>query len=181
MVVDLSKILRWRELARSFGKAHGIDGELVLAVIAQESSGNPYAIRPEPGFFQRYLPGLRRLVSHSVSKRDDRWFQYPHVFACSYGLMQVMYPVALERGLDLAYPTELCDPKIGLEAGCRHLAFLATRVLGEDGRRHPDALADPRALRTVLLLYNGGGDPNYPDRILNWRDRLNGAAAPTAA
>lgn len=174
---DVSQIARWRGLAKRKGLQHGVPCDLVLALIAQESGGNPYAIRVEEGFFTRYLPGLRRLVSHTASRRDDHWFQYRQVFACSYGLMQVLYPVALERGLELRYPTELCDPDLGTEAGCRHLRYLAGRIIARDGRPHLNVWADMEATRTALLLYNGGGNQTYPARVLAWRDRLAGRQA----
>lgn len=171
---DLARIVRWRKPVVRKAAAHGLPAELVLAIVAQESSGNPFAIRVEEGFFTRYLPGLRALVSHTASRRDDHWFQYRQVFACSYGLMQALYPVALERGLELQYPTELCDPELGLEAGCRQLAYLAGRIIARDGRAHAAVWTDAAATRTALLMYNGGGDQRYPDKVLAWQGRLGG-------
>lgn len=176
----LSDIARWRGIVKAKALAHGLPHDLVLAIVGQESSGNPFAIRVEEGFFNRYLPGLRNLVAHTASRRDDHWFQYRQVFACSYGLMQVLYPVALERGLELRFPTELCDPATGVEAGCRQLRYLAGRILARDGREHANVWTDPAATRTALLLYNGGGDQKYPDKVLAWRDRLAGRVTATA-
>jgi soluble lytic murein transglycosylase-like protein len=129
---------------------------LLVGLIAQESGGNPYAIRPEPGFWKRYGSNVLKAVAASISTRDDHWVQYPDIASCSYGLCQVMYSTALEVGVTLYYPTELCDPNVGIDAGLRVLR----RGMDADGRRGE--------FRKTLLRYNGGGDPEYPDRVLSW-------------
>ena len=139
---------------RAAASAHSLDHWLVIGVVAQESAGNQYAIRPERGFWARYSPNMLRMALASVSRWDDHWMQYPDLAAASYGLMQVMYQVALERGLALRYPTELCDVAIGLEAGCRHLRWCLAVADGDEVR--------------ALLRYNGGGDRGYPQRVIEW-------------
>lgn len=164
----LRRVGQWAGLAASAAATHRLDRTLVLAVICEESRGNPAAVKVERGFFTRYLDGLIALVRRTVSKRDDHWLRYPDVFAASYGLMQVLYPVALERGLELEYPTELCIPAIGVEAGCRQLAWCFGRVLAFT------PAVEPERTRRALLRYNGGGDRAYPDRVLRWADLLRG-------
>lgn len=118
-------------LATDFGLAPA----LVAAVVAQESSGNPWAIRPEPRY--RYLVDCRtrqpfRAVSPDelaskvapadfpflAGSRDQEWW----LQQCSIGPMQVMGAVAREQGFKGPYLTEMCDPEIGVAIGCQVLA-----------------------------------------------------------
>lgn len=164
--MDLTHITQWRPLVAEIAPRYGLDPALVLAVIAQESSGDPYASRAEPGFARRYARGIRAIVKGTASKRDDRWLRRGRLInlATSYGLMQVLLDVAIERGMlpDLKYPEYLCKPNLGIEAGCRHLSWLKRRYQLSDHQ--------------MLLRYNGGGDPDYPAKILRWRTRLTDAA-----
>src|SRR5712692_9451618 len=73
--------------------------------------------------------------------------------ALSWGLMQVMGQVAREAGFAGASLAELCDPAAGLEVGCRVLA-------------HKLAAAEGNVTR-ALLLWNGGGNPAYPQQVLD--------------
>jgi len=76
----------------------------------------------------------------------------------SYGLMQVMYQVARERGFpaDLA-PESLFIPELGLEWGCRHLDYL---------RAWADTLPVDEATRKLAMIaaYNGGKGGNDPTK-----------------
>lgn len=139
--VDPAKIERW----------------LVLAVIAQESLGNPYAIRPEPAFWRRYGEGF----ALKAKGHAKRWCRFPDVASASYGLMQTLYVTAVELGFDEEYPTALCEPAVGIFYGCKKLRQCFTRAQGE---------TEP--IRRALLFYNGGGDHEYDDRVLAWRHDL---------
>ena len=145
-----------RDLAFRIARQKSLDPATVCAVIEQESAWNTYAIRSESksGFARRYGRAYARIVRQTVSKRDDRWFRYPDIFYTSYGLMQVMYPVAVEQlgGDDLQYPTLLCMPEIGISYGC---SLLALKIRAAGGAVHKG-----------LLYYNGGGNPRYPDEVL---------------
>ena len=46
------------DLARRIASEHGLDPALVCAVVEQESSWNPWAVRYEPGFLSRYVAPL---------------------------------------------------------------------------------------------------------------------------
>jgi soluble lytic murein transglycosylase-like protein len=72
--------------------------------------------------------------------------------ATSFGLMQVMGQVARERGFTGEWLTELTNPEVGIEYGCRELK-----------RRLDLAHGD---VHSGLLGYNGGGDPAYPSKVL---------------
>lgn len=119
----------------------GLDPAIVAAVCEQESSWDPFAVRFEPAFEARYIkpalpaaPTTRQLTE-----------------AMSFGLMQVMGEVAIEFGWAGKFLTELCDPDIGVEYGCRKLQKCFSV--------HGDA-------ETSLLAYNGGSNPNYAREVL---------------
>lgn len=132
----------WRDRICRIARAYSLDPFLVAAVVVQESEGNTFAIRPEMGFWARYLPGIMKLFQRTPSKRDDQWAAFPQLASASYGLMQVLYVTAIELGAVLMYPTELCNPDVGLEYGCRKLADCLHRANGDVG--------------VALRLYNGG-------------------------
>jgi soluble lytic murein transglycosylase-like protein len=119
---------------------HGLDGDLVLALALHESVGGwTIAYRLELQFWLKYLAG-------KPEWRDAN----PHRVAASYGLLQVMYPVALERGLPRDMdPEDLCKPVVGLEYGCRQFAY---QLAWARGRTQDDTAAVDMA----LAAYNGG-------------------------
>ena len=126
----------------------GFAPELVQALVQVESSGRTDAFRYESGFWRRYL-------------RDTaEWGgQNPRRVSSSYGLMQIMFPVACERGFT-GRPEDLFHPEVGLEWGCRHLEWLRAWVDTFDGvsarKRH----------RAMLAAYNGGKGGNRPGTTL---------------
>ncbi len=94
--------------------AHGLDPDLVAAVVEQESSGRFYAYRYEPAFWARYL-----------QQHPDYRHRIPEEVSASYGLMQTMFSTAREHGYD-GEPWGLFDPRVSLDIGCRVLAKLMT-------------------------------------------------------
>ena len=71
----------------------------------------------------------------------------------SYGLCQVMGAVAREHGYS-GHLEDLADPAINLDLGAKHLRAKIKQAHGD--------------LRGGLLLYNGGGNKAYPERVLAW-------------
>jgi soluble lytic murein transglycosylase-like protein len=135
--------------------ADGLDAKLIGAIIHQESSGHPYALRYEDGFFLKYLKGhslselkgyIPRLCSCQTELRAR---------ACSFGLMQIMGQVAREVGFKGEYLTELIDIKTNLEFGCKYLA----KCLEKGG-----------TVEKGLLYWNGGANKNYPAQVLGHLD-----------
>lgn len=138
-------------LAKSIAEKHDLDPALVCAVCHHESDGwNTWASRYEPAFYIRYVDPIKVMQTFgpTCSRQTERTLR-----ATSFGLMQVMGQVARERAFSGEYLTELCDPAVGIEYGCRELA-----------RRIKLAKGD---IRGGLLGYNGGGDPSYPDKVMN--------------
>ena len=132
------------ELARKTADAEGLDSALVCAVVEQESSWNPWAMRYEPLFFAKYVAPLYTNNKVGATEAYARGF--------SWGLMQVMGQTAREMGLNSLHLSALCDPSIGLVVGCKLLKKKLDAAGGE--------------LRKALLAWNGGANPDYPDEVL---------------
>jgi len=131
-------------LARKAAAAQSLDPALVCAVVEQESSWNPWAMRYEPLFFAKYVASLYTTSKISASEAYARGF--------SWGLMQVMGQVARESGFDAPFLSALCDPEQALALGCKVL------------RKKFDAASnDPTR---ALLSWNGGANPAYPAQVL---------------
>lgn len=136
VVMDLGTM---RKMACATARTFGLPEALVCAICDHESGGwRPWAVRYEPAF---------RWVPQSVKDPTERVAR-----ACSYGLMQVMGQTARELGFAGDYLTELCDPLVGIEYGCKKLSRCMAKCPGN--------------VREALLCYNGGGNPNYPDLVL---------------
>jgi len=139
---------------------HELPPPIVAAVILQESGGNTGAIRYEPVFFDMYVKDKRRSDLAGwvpdMNSTPSLWTEKigrSH----SWGLMQVMGDTARWCGrlvprsqdpLDPArYFTALCMPEIGIDIGCRVLAFyLAKESTGDTDTR----------MRRALSRYNSG-------------------------
>jgi soluble lytic murein transglycosylase-like protein len=137
--MDLSTNDARLAIASKYAAKYGLDPAIVCAVVEQESSWNPWAIRYEPEFFARYL----ETMSLPATEMRARAF--------SFGLMQCMGQVARELGFAGASLAQLCDPDIGLDVGCRKLAACFK------------AWTTPEV---ALLCYNGGGNPDYGKQVL---------------
>lgn len=121
-------------LIREKALEHGLDAEVIAAVIQTESGGNPYAIRSEASkymnqdgtvFFNsnwRYFLEPDNFAGHINSTRATEWVGQ----LTSWGCMQVMGSVAREHGFKGWFP-ELCTFELGIEYGCRHLKQKAQR------------------------------------------------------
>lgn len=137
----------------------GISSALIAAVIHQESRGQVYAIRYEPGFYRKYLEKKTReqLIGFVPSAASLDTELYGR--ACSYGLMQVMGNTMRERGFKGQFLTELLDPATNIRLGSE---FLQTLLL-----RH-------KTTEKALQRWNGGGNPEYAKQVLAHLD--SGAA-----
>ncbi|HXD20134.1 MAG TPA: transglycosylase SLT domain-containing protein [Vicinamibacterales bacterium] len=136
--------------------AHGLDPDLVAAVVMQESNGWASAFRHEADFWEKYL------------KRAPLWKdRNPREVSSSYGLMQTMFPVAVEHGFT-GQPWELFAPTVSLEYGCRVLAKLMAWARGLYTGLATNEEAAVR--RSALAAYNGGRGGNGPNGPLRNRD-----------
>lgn len=137
--MDISNLIH---VARAAAKTHALPEDLVCAVCEHESGWNVWAARYEPAFFKRYIHPAHP-DTPSTEEIDA---------AESFGLMQLMGCTARELGFKGKYFTELCDPAVGIEFGCRKLAKCVA--------------AHPGEVRAALLSYNGGAAPQYPGLVL---------------
>lgn len=120
----------YREVIRLEASRAGVDPLLVEAVIQQESAGKADAFRFEPGYWKRYCAG------------DPAWQDWePRRVASSYGLMQIMYPTAVQLGFHQA-PERLFDIQENIALGCKLLARLLRRFEND--------------VQKALAAYNGG-------------------------
>lgn len=131
-------------LAKQKAREHNLDELLVCAIVEQESSWNPWAIRYEPGFFAKYVAPLYTQGKISATEAYARAF--------SWGLMQLMGQSARERGFANTFLPSLLDPATNLDWSCQHFTFKLSQAGGDITR--------------ALLLWNGGGNPDYPTEVL---------------
>lgn len=139
-MADLSSIQGRKEFAATFAAKYGLDAALICAVCEQESGWNPWAMRYEPAFYERYIVPL--LLKDGTEA---------HARSTSYGLMQIMGQVAREHGFSGKFLSELCDPDVGVDFGCKKLQ---------------KCLAG-RSVEDALLAYNGGGYADYGKQVLS--------------
>lgn len=128
---------------------HALEPDLVEALVLIESSGRTWAYKFEPDFWTRYL------------QDNPTWSQAnPSRVAASYGLMQIMFVVAVEVGFTGTDPEYLFVPSVGLEFGCRKLAELLRWSHGN--------------VTQALSAYNGGkrGNAAPPFRNLRYAERV---------
>lgn len=137
---------RYRKEIAAAAAKYGLDPLLVEAIVLTESSGNTDAFRFEPNYYNRYLKPKKLYPG-----------QNPRRVSSSYGLMQIMYDVARERGYpDSLLPEHLFFPEVGLEWGCKHLRFLF------DWAAEFPNVTEAQKLEAVLASYNGGRGDNKP-------------------
>jgi hypothetical protein len=137
---------------------YGLNPTVVGGLIMQESGGNIWAFRYEPGFYRKYLEGkpLTNFVPKSITKQSEQIAR-----AFSYGLMQIMGQVAREYGFNSESLMGLLDPENNIQYGCMILGRKLLQQTGTEEERY----------RRALLRYNGGGDPGYPDKIFKRIER----------
>jgi soluble lytic murein transglycosylase-like protein len=132
------------DLARKAAEVEGLDASVVCAVVEQESAWNPWAIRYEPLFFAKYVAPLYTNNKVGATEAYARGF--------SWGLMQVMGQTAREMGVNSLHLSALCDPAVGLAAGCK---ILKKKLVGAGGD-----------LRKALQAWNGGANPDYAEEVV---------------
>jgi soluble lytic murein transglycosylase-like protein len=138
----------WRPTLTPIANAYKLDAALVEALIWVESRGQADAFRHEPQFWLRYL-----------AKLPEYRGMNPRRVSSSYGLMQVMYPVARELGFS-EEPEALFLPRTNLHAGCQKLRQLL------DWAATYTTVPEADRLTAVLAAYNGGKGGNVPGTAL---------------
>lgn len=146
----LEELRAWEESVTPIANAHAVPTPLVLSVIWVESRARADAFRYEPKFWLRYM-----------AKQDQYkvWSSQPRRASSSYGLMQIMYAVAVEHGYT-EVPEGLFLPRTNLHYGCMHLRKLLDWSAGHPG------VDGATILKAALAAYNGGQGGNVPGRPL---------------
>lgn len=145
----------YRPIVDRVAGLHGLDTDLVWAILRHESSGNPWAWKPEPRY--PYLWNVRthapfRALTHAELASEDPPLDFPALAGdrhqewwaqqASWGLMQIMGAVAREHGFGADYLPQLCDPESNILVGCSYLAQLVTWAAGN--------------VRQAVAAYNAG-------------------------
>ncbi len=142
----------FRREVEAASKANHLDPDLVQAVCEVESAGRTSAYRYEPKFWTKYLKGKPEWAGAN-----------PERVSASYGLAQVMFPVAKEHGFR-SDPEALFMPQIGVTYGCIHLASLMAWAKNDTDK--------------ALSAYNAGkGNAHAPYKNQTYIDKVKAALA----
>ena len=140
----------WPEIVKAATK-YTLDPILVEAMVVQESLGNADSFRFERDFWNRLMKPQSKYKNLN-----------PRRYSSSYGLMQCMWAVAVERGFPADLPPELLFvPETALDYGCRQLRMLSDWA----DKGWPLVSTDDKRL-AVLASYNGGRGGNIPGTVL---------------
>lgn len=127
------------EINTAAGK-HGLEAQLVAAIVMVESGGRAWATRYEPGF--RYLHNPAAWASSlGITHESEVQLQMT-----SFGLMQVMGGTARDCGFR-GYLPEIARAEIGLDLGCKYLKRLAQRY---------------ETMEEIVAAYNAGSVRKTP-------------------
>lgn len=160
MEVPSAAILQHVPAIVEAAEAHGLDPALVAAIVEIESGGNQHAIRYEPGYRWLWPRGFPPKNYLPCTPETEECAQ-----KMSWGLMQIMGAVAREHGFRGSFLSEMTTPPIGLDYGCRLLAYLIQKYGDE---------------RRAVSAYNAGRPTssnfeNYVLPVLRARERLTPA------
>lgn len=122
-------ISKHRALIEHTAAGCGLDPRVIEAQVFVESSDRADAFRYEPAFYGRYVEGR------------PQWAEWGPLAACSYGLLQVMFVVAVECGFK-GQPQHLFNPLTGLQWGIIKLNRMVNLCGGN--------------MDVALASYNGG-------------------------
>lgn len=150
-----NKVLQWQHVVEMWARLTGVPTWLLYATIQQESGGNADATRFEPEYLKTYGNTTKFL---QIQKRT---LLEPKEIATSYGLMQLMLPLAwgyLSDSQRKPYVKDvLLDPSQNVRFGAAHLGALLKKL--------PD-LSD-HSIAVVAGRYNGAGtNSNYAKNIV---------------
>lgn len=139
---DWAKPLPWKILDHCAG-LHGVDPNLIAAIIQTESGGIPYRIRVEPTF--AYLSAPERWAGRlGITKETEIVCQ-----KISWGPMQIMGATARDLGYE-DHLAELVEWDIGVYWGT---LYLATR------------LKKYKTVKSAIAAYNAGSVKTKKDSI----------------
>lgn len=137
------QVRQWLSFAEKWSRPTGVPASLILAVIEQESGGNPFAERYEKEYEARYVTNnaknARIAVECGLTKAQ---------VATSYGLMQLMFPLAYGYGARSI--EDLHNPDKNIRFGAAHIKTLISKYC-------TGASIDEESVRKVAGAFNGAG------------------------
>lgn len=136
------QVRQWLSIAEKWSRQTGVPAALILAVIEQESGGNPYAERYEKEYEARYVTNSGKNARIALECGLTR-----QQVATSYGLMQLMFPLAYGYGARSI--EDLHDPDKNIRFGAAHLKTLMSK--------HCAGNIDDVCIRKIAGAYNGAG------------------------
>ena len=143
------------QLVREAAARYDLPPALMCALVETESAWDPWAARYEPAFFTRYLDkSAIHMVVREFCRNAKFYISFDtelHERATSRGLFQMLGQVARERGY-VGPIAKLHEPATACDLGCQHFRRLLDRNAGDVSR--------------ALARWNGGGDAQYPERVL---------------
>jgi len=181
--------------AREAAGKYGLDPRLICALCEVESAWIPWAVRHEAGYKWTIYFTREPNKDHGNNPQTfpdaagNEWHprtgslltllgglatSYARVHTellnqqTSWGLLQIMGAVARERGFR-GWLTELCDPSINLEWGCRHLRWMMdhNNAYGlPDFGIKPEDLAAAWNAGTRIVIDGKYKNQPYVDRVL---------------
>ena len=125
----LSKVMQYVTFAKKWAYNTNVDAALILAIIHQESGGNPCVTRKESSYKALYgksskLLSIQRMTKLPIDK-----------ICTSYGLMQLMLPTAWgyisDKYQDEYVIEHLIDPYNNIRYGAAHLSTLIKKCNGD--------------------------------------------------
>lgn len=138
-------------------KKYKVPKLILKAMAIQESALLPDAYRMEEDFWETYLDGTEEWGAEERT-----------VVSASWGLMQLMYVVAVELGFKKGRSgEELCDPVVNIELGAKKLRLILDTMYKY---KTPDRNFDMLPIKMAIAKYNGGGGAG-PDKEGNLRKR----------
>lgn len=142
------------EQVKAAADAADLRPDVIAAIVLQESQGDPWAVRVEDGFYNRYIIALTRLTLPGWKPKQGELptvLTEKRVRSISWGLMQILGETAREQGFKGRYMSELLIPATNLQWGIKYFKHLYEQE---------------HDLKRALLRYNGGGNKFYPAEVL---------------
>ena len=147
----IPRVVRWQEVCEHWEKQTKVPAALLLGFIQQESGGYENCTRYEPAYEKKYCAKGTR--GYDIAKKCG---MTTHDVATSYGLMQLMFPLAY--GYGARSRADAFNPIQNIRYGAAHIAALAKQFnvpFGGEG------------ILRVAGAYNGAGSTSgYARNVL---------------